>query len=163
MTHFATWPHFADLSQYFTFENDFLVYKVEDMLRPWNFLKNVFWQRKLIGDAIVNFCWRHQKLVSGLYSTHQSRDLTNDIIDCHFFIREFLGTSFNWDKRDVAYAPLYTHFILEKDVGWKLWYCFESLADSPENLPHLFHMMTSVFLPLYRKSHGGFKMVIKHL
>ena len=139
MTHFSTWPHFTNLLQYLAFEIDFLVYEVGDMLRPWNFLENVFWQRKLIGEAIVSFCWRHQKLVSGVYSTRQSRDLANDITNCHFFVREFPGTSFNWDTRDVAYVPLYTHNILEKGEGWKLWYSFESLAlrYSPKNLPHL--------------------------
>ena len=45
MTHFGTWPHFIDLLQYLAFDMDFLVYKVGDMLRPWNFLKNVFWQK----------------------------------------------------------------------------------------------------------------------
>ena len=60
MTHFSTWPHFTNLLQYLAFEIDFLVYEVGDMLRPWNFLENVFWQRKLIGEAIVSFCWRHQ-------------------------------------------------------------------------------------------------------
>ena len=133
-------PHFTDLLQYLVFDIDFLVYKVGKMLRIWD----VFWQRKLIGDAIVNFCWRHQKLVSGLYSTHQSRDLANYVTNCHFFIREFPGTSFNLDTRDVAYAPpLYAYYI-EKGVGWKLWYCFESLAlrYSPENLPHFLKIST---------------------
>ena len=83
-------------------------------------------------------------MVSDLYSTHQSSDLVNDITNCHFFIREIPGTSFNWDTRDVVYAPLYTHTILEKGVGWKLWYCFESLALRyyPENLPHLLKVST---------------------
>ena len=145
MTHSGNWPHFADLLHYLALDIDFLVYKVGNMLRPWNFLKNVFGERKLIGDTIVNFHWRHQKLVSGLYSTHQWRGLASDITSCHFFIRvQFPGTSFNWDNRDVAYAPLYTHTILEKGVGWRLWYCFEPLAlqYSSENLPHLLKLST---------------------
>ena len=144
MTHFSTWPHFTNLLQYLACEIDILLYEVGNMLRPWNFLENGFWQRKLIGEAIVSFCWRHQKLVSGGYSTRQSRELANDITNCHFFVREFPGTSFNWDTRDVAYVPLYTHNILEKGEGWKLWYSFESLAlrYSPKNLPHLLKVST---------------------
>ena len=89
MTHFSTWPHFTNLLHYLAFEIDFLLYEVGNMLRPWNFLENVFWQRKLIGEAIVSFCWLHQKLVSGGYSTRQSRELANDIPNFHFFVREF--------------------------------------------------------------------------
>lgn len=108
--------------QYLAFYIDFLMYKVGDMLRPWNFLKNVFSHKKLIRDIILKLHWCKQKLVSGLYITHQSRDLVNEITNCHLFIRWISGTSFNWNTRGMTYAPLYTHNILEKSVHWKLWY-----------------------------------------
>ena len=125
MSHFETCPHFTDLLQYMTFYIDFLVYKVGDML--------------LIGDTILKFPWCHQKLIFGLYSTHRSRELVNDITNRHLFIRGITDTCFNWDTRGMTYAHLYTHTILEKVVRWKLRYYFESLAlgYSPENLPHL--------------------------
>ena len=114
------------------------------MRRPWNFLKNVFWQKKVDGDVILNFRWCHQNLVSGLHNSHQSRDIANDITNRHIFIREIAITSFNWDTRGMTYAVLYRHTILEKSVRWKLWYCFESLAlwYSPENHPHLLTLST---------------------
>ena len=62
MTQVRTWPHFTDLLKYLAFDIDFLVYKVGDMLRPWNFLKNVFWKKTwsvtpLLIFAVVTRNW----------------------------------------------------------------------------------------------------------
>ena len=106
----------------------FLVSKVWDMLRPWNFLKNAFFDKKLISDVILNFYYCHQKFVSRLKSTDQSRDLVNDITNRHLFIREIPCTSFNWDTREMTHVLLYMHTILEKSVRSKPWCCFESFV-----------------------------------
>ena len=144
MTHYETWPHFTDLLLCLAFYIEFLVYKIGDMLRPWNFLKNAFWQKKLIGDTIINFRWSYQKFIPGLHNTNHSRDIVNDITNRHLFIRGIPGTSFKWDTMVMTYAFLYTHTILEKVVRWKFWYYFQSLIlrYSPENLPHLLTLFT---------------------
>ena len=78
------------------------------------FQKTSFGEKQLIGDTIINFCWCHQILVSGLYSTHQSPDLVNDITIRHLIIRGIPGTRFISDSQGMTYAPLYTHTILKK-------------------------------------------------
>ena len=61
----------------------------------------------------------------------------------------FFHKGIPWYKFQLRYqgcgvhTPLYAYYI-EKGVGWKLWYCFESLAlrYSPENLPHFLKIST---------------------
>ena len=171
MTHFETWLHFKDLLQYLEFYIDFLVSEIWDILQPWNFLKNVFWQKMLLGDMILNFYWCYQKLVSGLYSTYQSRDLVHDINNHHLFIREIPGTNFRWDTRVMVYTPLSMYTMLEKTARWKLWYFFESLA-LQYSLENLLNLLTLSFyftwwhLHFYRpirKVTEVLKMALKYL
>ena len=144
MTYLETWPHFTDLLHYLAFYIDFLVTEVWGILQPWNFLKNVFWQKVLLGDIILSFYWYYQKLVSGLYSTYHSRDLVHDINNHHLFIRDIPGTNFRWDTRGMVYTPLSMHTMLEKTARWKLWYCFESLV-LQYSLENLLNLLTLSF------------------
>ena len=95
------------------FENNFLVSKVESLLRASNFPKYVF-MTKVNWWRIFNFRWHHQNLVSVLWIiTHQSRDPVNDVTNRYHFTRGIPGANFKfipylriWDTRGLGIHSL---------------------------------------------------------
>ena len=77
------------------------LYKVS-LLIKWNWL-------------MAPFFWSHQKSVSGLWITCQSRDTINNVINCHHFSRDIPRIYFNFMPcLECTLSPLYLQYSTKK-------------------------------------------------